>query len=86
VLFDEWPTGVAVSPAMQHGGPRPATTADAGTSVGTAAITRFLRAVSYQNAPQWLLPAELRDENPWATPRSVSEAGESVGWGDRASR
>jgi len=86
VLFDEWPTGVSVSPAMQHGGPRPATTADAGTSVGTAAITRFLRAVSYQNAPQWLLPAELRDENPWQTPRSYSEAGESAAWGELAAR
>jgi NADP-dependent aldehyde dehydrogenase len=86
VLFDEWPTGVAVSPAMQHGGPRPATTGDAGTSVGTAAITRFLRAVSYQNAPQWLLPAQLRDDNPWNAPQAVSEAGESTSWGERARR
>jgi NADP-dependent aldehyde dehydrogenase len=86
VLFDEWPTGVAVSPAMNHGGPRPATTSDAGTSVGTAAIARFLRAVSYQNAPQWLLPTQLRDENPWQTPRAVSRAGESATWGDRARR
>lgn len=84
VLFDEWPTGVAVSPAMQHGGPSPATTHDAGTSVGTAAITRFLRAVSYQNAPQWLLPTQLRDENDWHTPRAVSRAGESASWGERA--
>ena len=46
VLFGGWPTGVAVTPAMQHGGPWPATTGDAGTSVGTAAIGRFLRAVA----------------------------------------
>jgi len=46
VLFGGWPTGVAVTPAMQHGGPWPATTNDSGTSVGTAAITRFLRPVS----------------------------------------
>src|SRR5690606_20141867 len=49
VLFDGWPTGVAVTPAMQHGGPWPATSNDSSTSVGTAAISRFLRGVAYQN-------------------------------------
>ncbi|WP_204976725.1 aldehyde dehydrogenase (NADP(+)) [Microbacterium esteraromaticum] len=80
VLFGGWPTGVSVTPAMQHGGPYPATTSD-GTSVGTAAITRFLRGVSYQGAPQELLPAPLRDDNPWGVPQSVSEAGVSQSWG-----
>jgi len=60
VLFGGWPTGVAVTPAMQHGGPWPATTNDTSTSVGTAAIGRFLRAVNYQGAPQELLPLPLR--------------------------
>src|SRR5674476_1576793 len=54
VLFGGWPTGVAVTPAMQHGGPWPATTNDTSTSVGTAAINRFLRPVAYQGAPQEL--------------------------------
>jgi NADP-dependent aldehyde dehydrogenase len=83
VLFNGWPTGVAVTPAMQHGGPWPATTNDAGTSVGTAAIGRFLRGVSYQNVPQHLLPVELRDDNPWGMPRSISPAGASLTWGAR---
>ncbi|WP_394525467.1 aldehyde dehydrogenase (NADP(+)) [Paenarthrobacter nicotinovorans] len=80
VVFNGWPTGVAVTPAMQHGGPWPATTSD-GTSVGSAAIGRFLRGISYQNAPQVLLPPPLRDENSWGVPRSYSKAGESNHWG-----
>ena len=84
VLFNGWPTGVAVTPAMQHGGPWPATTSDAGTSVGTAAIQRFLRAVSYQNVPAHLLPPVLRDGES-SVPRRVSPAGESTTWGARAS-
>ena len=81
VLFGGWPTGVAVTPAMQHGGPWPATTNDSGTSVGSAAIDRFLRPVSYQNAPQGLLPPPLRDDNPWRVPQRRSPAGESHSWG-----
>ena len=83
VLFNGWPTGVAVTPAMQHGGPWPATTSE-GTSVGTAAIARFLRGVSFQNAPQHLLPEALTDANPLAIPRSLSPADESSHWGERA--
>ncbi len=80
VLFGGWPTGVSVTGAMQHGGPYPATTSDA-TSVGTAAITRFLRGVAYQNAPQELLPPALRDDNPWGVVQRRSVAGLSSGWG-----
>lgn len=86
VLFDGWPTGVAVTPAMQHGGPWPATTNDTNTSVGTAAITRFLRPVAYQNAPQAMLPEPLRDDNPWNVPQTIAPAGESTSWGDAARR
>lgn len=81
VLFNSWPTGVAVTPAMQHGGPWPATTNDFGTSVGTAAIGRFMRGVCYQNFPQQLLPAQLLDDNPWGVPQSVAPAGASENWG-----
>jgi NADP-dependent aldehyde dehydrogenase len=84
VLFGGWPTGVAVTPAMQHGGPWPSTTNDTGTSVGTAAISRFLRPISYQGAPQGLLPEPLRDDNPWGVPQLRSVAGESLTWGDSA--
>jgi len=61
VLWNQWPTGVSVTYAQQHGGPYPATTAPASTSVGTAAIGRFLRPVAYQGVPRALLPPLLRD-------------------------
>jgi acyl-CoA reductase-like NAD-dependent aldehyde dehydrogenase len=64
VVFDGFPTGVAVTHGMHHGGPFPATTAPAHTSVGMTAIQRFLRPVAYQNAPAHVLPPELRDDNP----------------------
>ncbi|GAA0912269.1 aldehyde dehydrogenase (NADP(+)) [Streptomyces thermoalcalitolerans] len=72
VLWNQWPTGVSVTHAQQHGGPYPATTAPATTSVGTEAISRFLRPVAYQNVPQHLLPPALRDENPLGIPQRVS--------------
>jgi NADP-dependent aldehyde dehydrogenase len=80
VIVNGWPTGVVVTPAMHHGGPFPSTTVDA-TSVGTAAIHRFLRAVAHQDTPDWMLPPALQDANPWGIPRSYSHAGESIGWG-----
>lgn len=64
VVVNGFPTGVEVSPAMQHGGPWPATTDARFTSVGTAAILRWARPVTYQDAPASLLPEELRDANP----------------------
>ena len=82
VLFGGWPTGVAVTPAMQHGGPWPATTNDSSTSVGTAAIARFTRPVAYQSAPQAMLPEPLRDDNPWGVPQHRAPAGESQSWGN----
>ena len=71
VLFNGFPTGVAVTWSMQHGGPWPATTASLHTSVGATAIRRFLRPVVFQDAPAELLPAELREENPLRMPRRV---------------
>jgi NADP-dependent aldehyde dehydrogenase len=62
LLWKAWPTGVSVTYAQHHGGPYPATTSATTTSVGTAAIARFLRPVAYQNFPQQLLPAALRDD------------------------
>ncbi len=64
LLFNGFPTGVEVSAAMQHGGPYPATSDSRTTSVGTAAILRFVRPLCYQDCPQELLPAELQDSNP----------------------
>jgi NADP-dependent aldehyde dehydrogenase len=70
LLWNGFPTGVEVCPAMVHGGPYPATTDARSTSVGTAAIERFVRPVCFQNAPQELLPLELQNGNPrgiWRT-------------------
>ncbi|MFK3980817.1 aldehyde dehydrogenase (NADP(+)) [Micromonospora sp. NPDC050397] len=64
VIWNGWPTGVAVTWAMQHGGPWPATTGSLHTSVGQTAARRFLRPVAYQGLPQHLLPPALRDGNP----------------------
>ncbi len=62
---------MAVTYGMQHGGPYPATTAPAHTSVGMTAIRRWLRPVAFQNAPAEALPAALRDENPLGIWRRV---------------
>jgi NADP-dependent aldehyde dehydrogenase len=69
LLWNEWPTGVTVSWAQQHGGPYPATTTPTTTSVGTAAVERFLRPVAWQGFPDALLPEALREANPWQLPR-----------------
>jgi NADP-dependent aldehyde dehydrogenase len=60
VVWRDWPTGVAVADAQHHGGPYPATTNSLHTSVGTAAIDRFRRPITYQNVPDRFLPRELR--------------------------
>jgi NADP-dependent aldehyde dehydrogenase len=72
LIVNGWPTGVAVAPAMHHGGPYPATTSPQHTSVGATAIRRFLRPVCYQGAPQELLPPPLRDRNELGIPRRVN--------------
>lgn len=64
IVFNGFPTGVEVSPAMEHGGPYPATSDSRSTSVGTAAIFRFARPVCWQDAHPDLLPPELQNANP----------------------
>ncbi|TQK17692.1 NADP-dependent aldehyde dehydrogenase [Microbacterium sp. SLBN-154] len=61
IVFNGYPTGVRVSWAQHHGGPWPATNT-VHTSVGVTAIRRFLRPLAWQNAPETLLPEELRDD------------------------
>ncbi len=72
VLVNGFPTGVEVCDAMVHGGPFPATSDVRSTSVGTAAIERFLRPVCYQNLADALLPDALRDANPLGIRRRVA--------------
>ena len=60
IVYDAFPTGVAVSWAQHHGGPWPSTNSQH-TSVGTSAIRRFVRPVTWQGAPADVLPEELTD-------------------------
>ncbi|SDA97584.1 aldehyde dehydrogenase (NADP(+)) [Sinorhizobium sp. NFACC03] len=60
ILANGYPTGVEVCDAMVHGGPYPASTNFGASSVGTMAIRRFLRPISYQNIPERLMPQYLK--------------------------
>ena len=74
IVCNGYPTGVEVCHAMVHGGPFPATSDGRTTSVGSAAIARFLRPVCYQDVPAALLPVELGDDNPLKLMRLVDGA------------
>ena len=71
LIVNGFPTGVEVCHAMQHGGPAPATSDARFTSVGSAALERFIRPVCYQDVPDALLPPALRDGNPLGIERLV---------------
>jgi 2,5-dioxopentanoate dehydrogenase len=71
VIWNGFPTGVAVTSAMNHGGPWPASSSHT-TSVGTDAIYRFMRPVAYQGFAQTVLPKALQDSNPWSVPQSIN--------------
>jgi NADP-dependent aldehyde dehydrogenase len=62
ILVNGWPTGVEVVDSMVHGGPFPATSDSRATSVGTMAIERFLRPVTYQGFPGQLLPTVFSEQ------------------------
>ncbi|MFI7614101.1 aldehyde dehydrogenase (NADP(+)) [Nonomuraea terrae] len=70
VIWNGWPTGVAVCWAMHHGGPWPSSTTTF-TSVGATAIDRWLAPTAYQDWPDALLPDELKEGNPLSIPRRV---------------
>jgi len=72
VLWNGWPTGVAVSWAQHHGGPFPSTVGSIHTSVGVTAARRFQRPVAYQDAPDAVLPDVLKDSNPAGITRRVN--------------
>jgi len=73
LLWNGFPTGVEVVYAQMHGGPYPATTASATTSVGLTAIQRFMRPVAFQNLPDQLLPDALKNANPLHIWRIINE-------------
>lgn len=72
MIYNGVPTGVEVCPAMQHGGPYPASTDSRFTAVGIHAIKRWVRPFTYQNWPNELLPKALQDENPLQINRLVN--------------
>jgi NADP-dependent aldehyde dehydrogenase len=72
LIINGFPTGVEVCHSMHHGGPYPATTDVRFTSVGTAALYRFVRPVCYQDFPAALLPDALKDDNPLGIRRTVN--------------
>lgn len=68
LLNDKMPTGVAVSPAMMHGGPYPASGHPGFTAVGIpAAMVRFSALQSYDNVRPHRLPTVLQDKKPSGT-------------------
>jgi alpha-ketoglutaric semialdehyde dehydrogenase len=71
ILVNGFGTGVEVAHAMVHGGPYPSTADGRSTSVGSKAIDRFLRPVSYQDLPDDLLPEALKQANPYGIERLV---------------
>jgi NADP-dependent aldehyde dehydrogenase len=71
LICNGFPTGVEVAPAMNHGGPYPATTDVRFTAVGTSSILRFARPVCYQAFPASLLPPALQNSNPLGLLRLV---------------
>lgn len=71
LIVNGYPTGVEVCHAMQHGGPAPATSDSRFTSVGSAALERFIRPVCLQDMPDRLLPPALQDANPLGLERIV---------------
>ena len=78
VVFNGFPTGVAVTFGMHHGGPFPATTSALHTSVGMTATDRFTRPIAFQDAPEEALPPELREGNPLGIRRRVDGGFESA--------
>ena len=72
LIFNGVPTGVEVCPAMQHGGPYPASTDSRFGAVGINAVNRWIRPIAFQAWPDKLLPRELRDENPLQINRMIN--------------
>ena len=72
IIYNGVPTGVEVCTSMHHGGPFPSSSDSRFTAVGSDAIKRFVRPISYQSFPQVMLPDELKDENPLNILRNVN--------------
>src|SRR6185295_3368619 len=72
VIVNGYPTGVEVNNAIVHGGPYPATTDANSTSVGSAAIRRWVRMIAFQDTPDQFLPPALQNANPLGIERMIN--------------
>jgi alpha-ketoglutaric semialdehyde dehydrogenase len=87
LVCNGFPTGVEVAHAMVHGGPYPAASSGAYTSVGTRALLRWAKLTCFQNFPEDALPEELQEANPLGLCRLVDgrfEPGAGLPPGSRA--
>ncbi|MEA5138291.1 aldehyde dehydrogenase (NADP(+)) [Arcicella rigui] len=73
VILNAAPTGVEVAASMVHGGAYPATFDARYTSVGTGAIKRWVRPICLQGFKDWMLPGELKNDNPLKIWRLVND-------------
>jgi NADP-dependent aldehyde dehydrogenase len=71
IIFNGVPTGVEVCESMVHGGPYPASTDSRFSAVGISSIKRWVRPFSYQSWPNYVLPDELKNENPLSIFRNI---------------
>jgi len=72
MVFNATPTGLELCNSLVHGGPYPASMGNPYSAVGPDAAERWLREVSYQNAPEAVLPKALRLSNPLSIARMVN--------------
>ena len=72
IVLNGWTTGAPHSWAQHHGGPWPATSNAVATSIGAAALHRFVRPLAYQAVRDDWLPEGARRNNPWSVTRRVN--------------
>jgi len=72
VVFNGWTTGAPHGWAQNHGGPWPATSNASGTSIGAAALDRFVRPIAFQSAADQWLPRAAQESNPWNVTKRVN--------------
>jgi len=71
LIFNGLPIGIESCDSIVHGGPFPVSMHPAFSAAGPDAILRWQRPVCYQNAPEIMLPQELRSPNPLQIPRLI---------------
>ncbi len=72
IVLNGWTTGAGHAWAQQHGGPWPSTSNPAVTSIGAAALGRFVRPITLQGMDDEWLPVAARRSNPYSITRRVN--------------